>query len=172
MIDLIQPVRSGRRLLDEIEAMDPVYPGVACWWLGQSGFVLKSREAVVYIDPYLSEHLSRKYADTEKPHIRMTEAPIQGEAITHADIVVSTHKHSDHMDPGTVPAILASSQQAVYVLPRAHREHVRDRRPRLAPVERPSRRGLDDVLGGLVRVHVIYNIIILRRDLLQESPLR
>ena len=34
MIDLIQPVRSGRRLLDEIEAMDPVYPGVACWWLG------------------------------------------------------------------------------------------------------------------------------------------
>jgi L-ascorbate metabolism protein UlaG (beta-lactamase superfamily) len=142
MIDLIQPVRSGCGLLDEIEATDPGCPGVACWWLGQSGFVLKSYEAIVYIDPYLSEHLTLKYADTEKPHIRMTEAPIQGEAITHADIVISTHKHSDHMDPVTVPSILASSEQAVYVLPRAHREHVlawglREERLVLADVDQP-----------------------------------
>lgn len=124
MDKLIAPVRKGHALIDEIDSTVLTRPGVAVWWLGQSGFVLKSREATVYIDPYLSEHLTQKYADTDKPHIRMTEAPLRGDQVSNADLVLSTHRHADHMDPVAVPEILAASPQARYLLPRAHRDHV------------------------------------------------
>ncbi len=35
------------------------------------------------------------------------------------DIVLASHKHSDHLDPGTLPDLLEASPNAVVVLPRA-----------------------------------------------------
>src|SRR6266542_1539328 len=114
---MIQPINSGRRLLDEIEQAG--CPSPAIWWLGQSGFAIKHRERIVYIDPYLSESPTNKYKDTNNPHVRMTECPLNPVEITHADLILSTHKHSDHLDPGTVPAMLAVSPRANLVLPRS-----------------------------------------------------
>ncbi len=34
--------------------------GLALGWLGQAGFVLRIGEAVVLVDPYLSDHLAEK----------------------------------------------------------------------------------------------------------------
>ena len=80
--NLIKPVKSGLALLDEIATTSPA-PGIlAVWWLGQSGYVIKSRSGLIVIDPYLSEHLTTKYASTNKPHIRMTEAPFRGHEMT------------------------------------------------------------------------------------------
>lgn len=87
------------------------------WWLGQSGFALKSAGGLVYADLYLSEHLTAKYANSPKPHIRMTTSPIRGAEITNARIVLSSHKHSDHLDPGTLPDLFAASPEAKLVLP-------------------------------------------------------
>ena len=42
-------------------------------WLGQGGFELSDGEASILLDPYLSDSLTRKYAQTDKPHVRMTE---------------------------------------------------------------------------------------------------
>lgn len=119
-----EPNSKGRALLDAIDRSDPAAGEVAVWWLGQSGYVVKGGGTVVYIDPYLSEHLTAKYADSDKPHVRMTASPLRSSDITHADLVISTHRHSDHMDPGTVPGLLAASPHASYVIPRAHRDHV------------------------------------------------
>jgi len=121
---LIEPHLKGRALIDDIDAVSFEGPGLAVWWLGQSGFILKSREAILYVDPYLSEHLTDKYQNTPKPHIRMTACPMRGSDVTHADLVLSTHKHSDHMDPKTIPDIMEASPRVRYVLPRAHKEHV------------------------------------------------
>jgi len=114
---MIQPVKRGRSLLDEIERTDS--PGPALWWLGQSGFVVKYRSIIFYIDPYLSESLTLKYQHTDRPHIRMTEAPFRGGEVTHADLILCTHGHSDHLDPATVPAMLEASPQAKVVLPKS-----------------------------------------------------
>lgn len=121
---LIKPVLSGAELIKDIDVVKFEGPGAAVWWLGQSGFAIKSQEGVVYIDTYLSEHLTRKYETTNKPHIRMTESPVRGYEVTNADIVLSTHKHSDHMDPETIPDMLKASPAAKYILPRAHIGHV------------------------------------------------
>src|SRR5262245_60192730 len=113
MTALIQPVRKGRDLTDEIRSTHPT-PGVlAIWWLGQSGYVIKSRLGMLIIDPYLSEHLTRKYEGTSKPHIRMTEAPCRGSDLTGVDLILSSHKHSDHLDPGTMPDLMAASPEAM-----------------------------------------------------------
>jgi L-ascorbate metabolism protein UlaG (beta-lactamase superfamily) len=121
---MLKPVLSGKDLIEDIAATEFPGDGVAVWWLGQSGYVYKSREATVYIDPYLSDSLTQKYKGTEKPHIRMTASPLRPSQVGNADIVISTHKHSDHMDPETAPAILKNSPASVYVVPRAHMQHV------------------------------------------------
>lgn len=120
---MIEPVKTGCELQAEIDETH-VDNGVALWWLGQSGFVIKTRQTIIYIDLYLSEHLSEKYKNAVNPHIRMTKAPMRGKDIFQADLILSTHKHSDHMDPQTIPDIMKNCPQALYVLPRAHFEHV------------------------------------------------
>jgi len=45
-------VKRGRELLDEIELSD--CPTPALWWLGDAGFAVKHRQAICYIDPYLT----------------------------------------------------------------------------------------------------------------------
>jgi L-ascorbate 6-phosphate lactonase len=107
---MIQAVKRGRELLDEIQ--DSRCDTPAIWWLGHSGFVLKYRNAIIYIDPYLSD-------SREPGELRVTEAPLRGEDVSHAGLVLATHGHTDHLDPGTVPAILAASRRAKLVIPKS-----------------------------------------------------
>ncbi len=48
----------AKDFIDEIDATAPNWGTVALWWLGQSGFLLKSETFTIVIDPYLSEHLT------------------------------------------------------------------------------------------------------------------
>lgn len=120
---MIEPIRSGQELVQEVLGTRPGPGVVACWWLGQSGFLLKSPEATVLIDPYLSEHLTAKYHDTDRPHVRMTRCPVRPEELTGIDLLLASHKHSDHLDPGTMPGLMAASPQALLGLPAALLEH-------------------------------------------------
>lgn len=94
-------------LLEEIEGARCEAPTL--WWLGHSGFVLKYRQAVIYIDPYLSNSLGRP---------RLTPPPLDPQEITHAGLVLATNADPDHLDPGTAPAILAASPRAKLVIPK------------------------------------------------------
>jgi L-ascorbate metabolism protein UlaG (beta-lactamase superfamily) len=125
MIAMIEPVRQGANLRAEIEATSPAAGTLAVWWLGQSGFLIKSRRGSLVVDPYLSEHLTQKYAATDRPHIRMTRAPLGPRDLECIDLVLASHKHSDHLDPGTLPGLLAASPRARLVLPAALAEHAR-----------------------------------------------
>jgi L-ascorbate metabolism protein UlaG (beta-lactamase superfamily) len=122
---MIEPVRHGAELRAEIGATLPGAGTLAVWWLGQSGFLIKSRRGLLVVDPYLSEHLTRKYAATDRPHIRMTRAPLRPGDLTSIGLVLASHKHSDHLDPGTLPDLLAASPRARLVLPAALVEHAR-----------------------------------------------
>ena len=114
---MITPHLKDQALLNDIHAAQPQAGEVCIWWLGQSGYAIKTRSSLFYTDLYLSEHLTRKYANTEKPHIRMTEAPLHGADITGAYQVFASHKHSDHLDPGTMPDLFAASPNAHLILP-------------------------------------------------------
>ena len=120
---MIEPVLSGQALLDEIHDTRPGPGTVVVWWLGQSGFLLKSSAATVLVDPYLSEHLTRKYEGTKRPHVRMTRAPLRGSDLAGIDLVLSSHKHSDHLDPGTLPDLMAASRRALLGLPEPLVDH-------------------------------------------------
>lgn len=122
---MIEPSKHGAALIEEIRVTRPDPAEIAVWWLGQSGFLIKGREVAIVIDPYLSESLTRKYAETDRPHIRMTAAPLRGEDLTEVDWVLVSHKHSDHLDPQTTPAILQASPRARLVLPASLVEHAR-----------------------------------------------
>ncbi len=120
---MIEPVCSGQPLLDEIHATTPASGGIAIWWLGQSGFLIKSHQTTILIDPYLSEHLTTKYRNSARPHVRMTRAPIRPDHLAEIDHLLVSHKHSDHFDPGTVPDILKASPEAILVFPEALAEY-------------------------------------------------
>ena len=118
---LIEPVLSGRGLIEEVNATSPARGSIAVWWLGQSGYLIKSCGGTLLIDPYLSEHLTKKYAETARPHLRMTQAPLRGADMADIgiDLVLASHKHSDHLDPGTAPEIIRGSPRARLGLPAA-----------------------------------------------------
>ena len=110
------------------------------WWLGQSGFLLAWDDHRVLLDPYLSDSLTRKYATSDKPHIRMTERVVDPARLEGIGIVTSSHAHTDHLDPETLGPLVAANPEIAIVAPEAIRELVAERAS--VPRERP--RGADD----------------------------
>jgi L-ascorbate metabolism protein UlaG (beta-lactamase superfamily) len=102
----------------------------ALWWLGQSGFLVVQNGRAIVLDPYLSDSLTRKYADTDKPHVRMTEcvvAPAELAALSVIDLVTSSHNHTDHFDPETLRPLLRGNPQSRLIIPAATRDAGRER---------------------------------------------
>lgn len=97
--------------------------GVALAWLGQAGFVLRVGAAVVLVDPYLSDHLAVKYRGTRLAHTRLMPPPIAPDAFPRVDLVVCTHRHGDHMDPGTLPVLAANHPGCRFVVPASEQAH-------------------------------------------------
>jgi L-ascorbate metabolism protein UlaG (beta-lactamase superfamily) len=92
-------------LADDAFLADVAAAGDALWWLGQSGFLLRRGGRFLLVDPYLSDSLTGKYADTETPHVRMTRRVVAPERLGFVDVVLATHGHTDHLDPGTLPFV-------------------------------------------------------------------
>lgn len=109
------------------------------FWLGQAGFVIEGSGRRAVIDPYLSDSLAEKYRGTRFPHRRMMPAPVAPGAIRHVDLVLATHAHTDHMDPGTLPALLAANPSATLIAPRAALVTAQDR----AGIDPGRLRGID-----------------------------
>jgi L-ascorbate metabolism protein UlaG (beta-lactamase superfamily) len=125
-VTLIQPLLADQALADDIESADPA-DGVALWWLGQSGFLLKSASGRLLFDPYLSDSLTKKYEQTDKPHVRMTARAIDPRKLRAIDVVMSSHNHTDHLDAETLVPILEGNPAAAFVIPEANREFVASR---------------------------------------------
>lgn len=106
---------------------EPPGEAVRLFWLGQAGFVIDGGGRRVVIDPYLSDSLAGKYRGTLYPHHRMMPVPVRPGEIRHVDMVLATHHHSDHLDPGTLPALMAANPEALLVAPEAARGLALDR---------------------------------------------
>ncbi len=97
------------------------------WWLGQSGFLLYTRSGTILFDPYLSDSLTKKYAASDKPHVRLTERVIAPERLTGIDIITASHNHTDHLDAETLLPLLAVNPHVKLLIPRANRAFVLER---------------------------------------------
>jgi L-ascorbate metabolism protein UlaG (beta-lactamase superfamily) len=118
------PVRetADERPLEAVLAAGPAPgPGARLWWLGQAGFLVQAGGRTLLVDPYLSDFLARKYAGTIHPHIRMMPSPLPPSRARGVDLVLCTHRHSDHMDPETLPAVTSLNPACIFVVPRAVR---------------------------------------------------
>jgi L-ascorbate 6-phosphate lactonase len=107
-----EPVKSGEDLLAEIQETDGASP--ALWWLGHSGFVVKHQGIVFYVDPCLG---------TPPGRTRTLTPPLRAEQANNADMILCTHAHGSHMEPGTLPGMLKASERARVVLPKSAAEH-------------------------------------------------
>jgi L-ascorbate metabolism protein UlaG (beta-lactamase superfamily) len=114
---VIEPVLRDEALLADIAASDA--DGMTLWWLGQSGFLVRWDGAFLVLDPYLSDSLSAKYADTARPHERMTALVVDPSRLDMVDVVASSHGHTDHLDADTLRPLLAASRGAQLVAPHA-----------------------------------------------------
>lgn len=94
-------------------------PGLQLYWLGQAGFVIDSAHGRFVVDPYLSDSLAHKYRGTHFPHTRMMAAPIAPEELADLDYVLCTHRHTDHMDPGTLQPLAQGHPGLRFVVPQA-----------------------------------------------------
>jgi L-ascorbate metabolism protein UlaG (beta-lactamase superfamily) len=118
---VIRPLQAGEALLADVRGAPR--DALHLWWLGQSGFLVAWEGRHLLLDPYLSDSLTRKYADTDKPHERMTELVIDPAALGFADVVTASHAHTDHLDPDTLRALPG----VPIVAPEAHRALVLER---------------------------------------------
>jgi L-ascorbate metabolism protein UlaG (beta-lactamase superfamily) len=117
---------TSARLLRTLGAPIPARRGVgapgavSAWWLGQAGFLLEAGGARVLVDPYLSDTLAEKYRGTQFPHVRLSPPPIEPGALRDVDLVLATHAHTDHLDPGTLGPLARANPGCRFVVPAAH----------------------------------------------------
>jgi len=118
---MIEPALKDDALLADIAAA-PRDPGsFDLWWLGQSGFLVHHNNRFLLLDPYLSDSLTRKYANTDKPHIRMTARVIEPRRLRFVDAITSSHGHTDHLDPDTLIPIYRANPAIHLIIPEACR---------------------------------------------------
>ncbi|MCL4797873.1 MAG: MBL fold metallo-hydrolase [Bryobacteraceae bacterium] len=96
-------------------------PGLRLWWLGQSGFLVHFDGFFALFDPYLSDSLTRKYAATDKPHVRITERVVDPARLENISLVTSSHNHTDHLDAETLNPLRAANPGLRIIVPEANR---------------------------------------------------
>ncbi|WP_440006356.1 MBL fold metallo-hydrolase [Halomicrococcus sp. SG-WS-1] len=89
-----------------VEDADP--DGVAVWYLGCNGFVLKGRDGTtLFVDPYLGT------GDPPRT-VRMVPVPFDPADVSAADAVLATHEHTDHVHGPSQAPILERTGATFY----------------------------------------------------------
>ncbi|MGQ3414005.1 MBL fold metallo-hydrolase [Natrinema sp. LN54] len=96
----------GDWLVRDVEDADP--DGVAVWYLGCNGFIVKGREGTtIFIDPYVG-------LGSPPRTIRMIPVPFDPDDVEAADAVLATHEHTDHVHGPSQAPILANTGATFY----------------------------------------------------------
>ena len=103
----VEIAQSHQSLLDDVLNTELMAGQGAFWWLGQHTFLVKAGAKVIYIDPFFADWPSRQTPSLLTP----AEA-------RHADLVLVTHGHGDHLDPVSLQGLVDASPGAHFVCPR------------------------------------------------------
>src|SRR5882762_5291192 len=119
---MIKPALQNDLFLAEVAEAREDVEHFHLWWLGQSGFLLQWQGRHLLFDPYLSDSLTQKYANTDKPHVRLTARVVAPERLDFINVVTSSHAHTDHLDRETLGPLLRVNPRLELVIPEANRE--------------------------------------------------
>jgi len=144
---------STHPILENCYRMQPAERQLSVVWLGQNGFLIKTKSCVFLIDPYLSDFAGQWTYGRENEHIRMSSIPIQPKELYGMDTVLCTHDHVDHIDPFTIPIIALRNPETQFVAPEA--AHARMRALFVAEQNLHTLRGEDSLALGQLKVHAI-----------------
>jgi L-ascorbate metabolism protein UlaG (beta-lactamase superfamily) len=144
--NLIKPVLADEAFLEDVARAREDRTQVHLWWLGQSGFLIQWQGRHLLLDPYLSDSLTKKYAGTDKPHVRMTERVVDPERLDFIDVVTSSHNHTDHLDAETLIPLLHRNPGVKLIVPEANRRFVAER----LGIDEAFPIGLDDGVSASV----------------------
>lgn len=124
---MIPAIIKDEALLQQVQQHETDKDHFHIWWLGQSGYLLLWQGKKILIDPYLSDSLTKKYADTNKPHIRMSERVIDPALLKNILVVSSSHNHTDHLDAETLIPLISNNPDITFIIPEANRSFVAER---------------------------------------------
>jgi L-ascorbate metabolism protein UlaG (beta-lactamase superfamily) len=124
---MIRPLQQDDSFLADVARSRGAKKGFRLWWVGQSGFLVQYEGRHLLLDPYLSDSLTKKYATTDKPHVRMTERVVVPERLDFIDVATSSHNHTDHLDAETLGPLRAANPDLRLIIPEANRSFVADR---------------------------------------------
>ena len=119
-VRVIHPWLSDEAFGAAVEALDDAGK-MGAWWLGQMGFLVRAGGRRFVMDPYLSDSLTRKYAGTDRPHVRMTGRVVAPGQLRQIDVVTASHGHTDHLDPETLRPLADANPHMLLVCPAAIR---------------------------------------------------
>ena len=150
---MIKPVLQDDAFLADVRSAPS--DSLNLWWLGQSGYLVQWQKHHLLIDPYLSDSLTKKYANTNKPHVRMTEHVIAPKKLDFIEVVTSSHNHTDHLDGETMLPLLEVNPALNVIVPAANVNFAANRlqvQPeRLTPIHADG----DPVDNGTFTFHAI-----------------
>ncbi|MDL1912076.1 MBL fold metallo-hydrolase [Chloroflexi bacterium CFX6] len=124
---MIKPILQGDTFLEDVQRAKNNPDQLHLWWLGQSGYLIQWQGRHLLLDPYLSDSLTKKYAGTHKPHVRMTERLIAPERLDFVDAVASSHNHTDHLDGETLIPLLKANPNLTVIVSRANVDFAAER---------------------------------------------
>ena len=80
-------------------------------WLGQGGLLLENENVRVMIDPYATDSVGERSPEKHR-RFPFDESFLDSDP----DFLLITHEHLDHLDPGTVSALLSRAKKPLTVL--------------------------------------------------------
>lgn len=104
---------TGTALIEQMSRLSILPNSLAIWGLGQMGVAIKGPDAIIYIDPCLSDVVRERFGDW---WYRAYPPPLAPEQVTNATYYLTTHEHFDHFDPVTVAAAAVASPEARFVV--------------------------------------------------------
>ncbi|WP_407541995.1 MBL fold metallo-hydrolase (plasmid) [Deinococcus radiomollis] len=109
------------RLAHDLERFSVPTGTLAIWSLGHAGFALRWPDSgLVLLDPYLSGRIERLDPDTE---FKRSYPPVLAPERLHADLVLITHRHDDHLDLDTLVPLSSTPEAPLIAAPQpTHQE--------------------------------------------------
>lgn len=130
---------------DEIEDADP--DGIALWYLGCNGFVVRTPETTVYVDPY--------FGNGDPPRlVRMIPVPLDPADATLCDAVLVTHEHVDHMHEPSYWPLVDDLGADIYASDACYTDPDYEQQHEIPESQRHIIEPGDDIVLGDLTVHV------------------
>jgi len=96
------------------------------WWLGQTGFVVKSPAGtLVVFDPYLSNSAKPLGEQSGVNLDRLVPPPLLPSDLACVNLYAMTHSHADHLDPETLAGYRAAGGAGPFLAPPETAERLR-----------------------------------------------